>query len=238
MKAPSKRLDNAPHVLAWRKNIAEVDRLLEIHKQLSGDAPGRRRDVQVLNKSALIMLLACWEAYVEDLAKNSFEFMLEKASSPKIFPDFVLAIAGKEVKNGGAVDLWSLAGSGWKTALQHHKQKILDKYIVKSSFNTPSAENIDKLFSELIGLTAISREWFWPKMKNDAALTKLKNLIERRCEIAHRVESSSPVLKKDIEIYRSLISRMAVITHNRALALIYLRTKRKPWRRYRFGKTS
>lgn len=238
MAVTIKHLPIAPHVLAWRKNIAEVDRLLEIHKQLSGNGPGRRRDVQVLNKSALVMLLACWEAYVEDLAKNAFNLMLDHASSPSVFPDFVLAIAGKEIKNGGAADLWSLAGDGWKDSLKKHREKILDKYVVKGNFNTPSADNIDKLFSELIGLTSVSREWYWPKMQNTVALAKLQTLIERRGEIAHRVESSEAVLKKDIEMYRNLISRLCVITHNRTLALIYARVKKRPWRMYKYGKTS
>lgn len=236
MPPPIKAAD-APHVLAWRKNIAEVDRLLSIHTQVSGNRPGRKRDVQVLNKSALILLLACWEAYVEDMAKNSFEFMLDSATGPTVFEDYVLAIAAKEIKQGSTQDLWALAGSGWKTALRAHKEKILNKYIVKGSFNTPSSENIDKLFSELIGLKGVSKEWHWPSMSNENAIAKLAELIDRRGEIAHRVESSHAVYKKDVIAYRTFVSRLAVITHNRMLALVFAKTKKRPWRRYKHGKT-
>jgi len=235
MPLPSKSPD-APHVLAFRRNIAEVNRLLDIHSQLAGSGPGRKRDVQVLNKSAIVLLLACWEAYIEDLAKNSFEFMLKTATSPDVFEEFVLAIAAKELKQG--IEIWSLAGNGWKNALSKHKDKILNKYIVKGSFNTPSAENIDRLLSELIGLKGISKEWYWPKMTSEKAAEKLSELITRRGEIAHRVESSKPVSKKHVTDYQSLIFRLAVITHNRALALITVKTKLRPWRRYKHGKTA
>lgn len=234
--APPKAPDG-PHVLAWRKNISEVDRLLSIHSHLSGNGPGRKRDVQVLNKSALVLLLACWEAYVEDLAKNCFEFMLQNAKSPTVFEDFVLAIAAKEIKQGTTQDLWSLAGTGWQKALEAHKEKILNKYVVKGSFNTPSAENIDKLLSELLGLKGISKEWHWPGMSNAKAIEKLSALIDLRGEIAHRVESGA-VYKKNVLAYKNLIARLAVITHNRALALIYARTGKRAWRRYKQGKTT
>lgn len=228
----------APHVIAWRTNIQEVDRLLSIHTLVAGTSPGRKRDVQVLNKSALILLLACWEAYVEDMAKNSFEFMLDNAAAPNVFEEYVLAIAAKEIKQGSTQDLWALAGSGWKTALSAHKEKILNKYIVKGSFNTPSSENIDRLFSELIGLKGMSKEWHWPGMSNATAITKLAELIDQRGAIAHRVESSQAVYKKDVVAYRNFISRLAVITHNRMLALVYAKTKKRPWRRHKHGKTN
>lgn len=229
---------NAPHVLSVRKNLAEVNRLMEIHSSISGHGPGRRRNLQVLNKSAIVLLLACWEAYVEDLAKNAFEYMLGSASSPKIFPDHVLAIAGKRVTKNGAMDVWNLAGEGWKEALKTHKEEILCKYIQRGSFNTPSPENIDRLYSELIGLKSASKEWFWPGMSNHRVKEKIKGLIDLRGQIAHRVESSSPVYKQDVINYKKMIARLGTILHNRTLALIYSRTGQQPWRRYKHGKTT
>ena len=102
-----KRLPAAPHVKGLSKNLEEVNRLLSIHSDISGSGPGRKRDVQVLNKSALIMLLACWEAYIEDAAENFFNFALDNAEEPSVFPEHVLAIAAKEVKKGEASRLWA-----------------------------------------------------------------------------------------------------------------------------------
>lgn len=227
----------APHILGIQKNMSEVARLMDIHKVVSGAGAGRKRDVQVLNKSAIIITLACWEAYVEDLAKNAFEHMLNVANSPAVFPDHVLAIAGKRIAKAGALDVWSLADDGWKAALSSHKDEILNKYVVKGSFNTPSCANIDKLYSELIGLASASREFYWPGMSNDKAKQRLQNLIELRGKIAHRVMSGNSVYKEDVETYQKFIKRLATILHNRTLALIYARTNTTPWRSYRHGKT-
>lgn len=73
-------------------------------------------------------------------------------------------------------------------------------------------------------------------MSADSATSKLKELIERRGEIAHRVEASSPVYKKDVVAYKGIVFRLAVITHNRTVAHVYTRTSKRPWRTYRHGK--
>ena len=227
----------APHIVALQKNLKEVERLVSIHADISGSGPGRKRNVQVLNKSAIILLLACWEAYIEDLAENVFNILLEHASEPTVFPDHVLAIAAKEVKKGDAARLWSLSGEGWKVELKEHKQKILTKYIVRGSFNTPSSSNINTLFSELVGLTSISRQWYWPGMSNSKVDAKLTELIELRGSIAHRVEASRIIYKKDVEDFRKFILRLAVISNNRSVVMLKDRTNHKSWRKYKLGKT-
>lgn len=233
-----KRLPSAPHMKSLNNNFREIERLIEIHKEISGDGPGYKHNVQVLNKSAIVLLLGCWEAYIEDLAKNAFEVMLSKANEPTVFPEHVLAIAAKEIKNGDTLSLWALSGDGWKKALVSHKDKILNKYIERNAFNTPSAERIDKLFAELIGLTSLSGQWHWKNMTAGTSKSKLSDLIELRGSIAHRVEASETVTKTMVVNYKKLVTRLAVISHNRALAFIHGSTKARPWRRYRFGKTA
>lgn len=227
----------APHMVSLNNNFKEIERLIEIHTEISGDGPGYKHNVQVLNKSAIMLLLACWEAYIEDLAKNTFEVMLRKASIPTVFPEHVLAIAAKEIKNGDTLTLWSLAGDGWKSALASHKEKVFNKYIERNAFNTPSAERIDKLFTELIGLTSMSGHWQWVNMSSTTSKTKLSDLIELRGCIAHRVEASQKVTKTMVVTYKEFITRLAVICHNRALAFINAKTSVKPWKRYRYGNT-
>ena len=53
----------------FEKNKADVDNLLLFHKETGGDEPGRRdKRLEVLNKSAIVLITAVWEAYCEDLA--------------------------------------------------------------------------------------------------------------------------------------------------------------------------
>ncbi len=64
------------HIQNFRANLADVIRLIQIHRDLSGSERGRRVGVECLNKSAIVLILASWEAFVEDLAESAFDCML------------------------------------------------------------------------------------------------------------------------------------------------------------------
>jgi hypothetical protein len=49
------------------ENCEDVERLLTIHQDLAGNTPGRKYGVEVLNKSAIVLICAYWEAYNEDI---------------------------------------------------------------------------------------------------------------------------------------------------------------------------
>ncbi len=225
-----------PHIDSLKTNFQEINRILEIHGEISGSGPGYKHNVQVLNKSAVVLLLACWEAYIEDLAENSFNFMLSKSKQPNVFPDHVLAIAAKEIKKSNS-DIWKLANMGWKTIMESHKNTILEKYTVQGAFNTPNPKNIDTLFSNLIGFTSISRTWYWRAMSIDNSKKKLERLIDLRGSIAHRVQSSRKVTKAHVTDCKGFIFRLAIISNNRVVKYIEDKIGVKPWRTLRYRKT-
>ncbi len=231
-----RRPKRPPHIDSLKTNFEEIDRILEIHGEISGSGRGYKHNVQVLNKSAIVLLLACWEAYIEDLADNSFNFMLSKSKQPDVFPEHVLAKAAKEIKKSNS-DVWSLANMGWKTVMQAHKNKILENYTVKGAFNTPSPKNIDTLFSNLIGFTSISRTWYWRAMSIENSKRKLERLIDLRGNIAHRVQSSRKVTKAHVKDSKTFIFRLAIISNNRVVKYIEDQIDIKPWLTLRYRKT-
>ena len=221
----------------FETNIAEVKRLLEVHKQLAGKSPGRKHNVEVLNKSAIVLLVACWEAFVEDLASAAFESMLTHATTHTVFPDDVLTLASKKFKAPAADnrEVWRLAGDGWRSVLADHKSDLFKEYIGK--LNTPKPKQIDALFSSLIGLTSLSSRWSWRTVTSDRTTQKLTELVELRGSIAHRVAASKAVHKAKVFDYLWLVYRLAVVSSNRVRAFIYARTKQRPWSAYRFRNT-
>ena len=50
------------------KNCEDINKLLEFHESSGGSSPGRRYGLEVLNKSAVVLICAIWEAYCEDIA--------------------------------------------------------------------------------------------------------------------------------------------------------------------------
>ena len=218
------------------KNINEVKRLLEIHRLLAGNSPGRKYNVEVLNKSAIVMLVACWEAFIEDLASSAFKFMLEHATDHTAFPDDVLAIASKKLKSAqDNREVGRLAGTGWRSVLTEHKDDLFKEYIGK--LNTPKPKQVDSLFSSLLGLSSISSKWFWHTVPHDKACQKLTGLIELRGSIAHQVGAGKAVSKALVSDYMRFVYRLAVISNNRTRAFVAARTKKIPWPSYKYVNT-
>jgi hypothetical protein len=220
--------DFPPHIQHLVINIAEVTRLIEIHSEIGGTGPGRRHNVEVLNRSAIVLLVACWESFVEDLAEEAFDFMLQNATDPTVFPARVLSIAGKGLKDAeDAREIWNLAGVGWRTVLTAHRQTILNEFT--GTFNTPRPSKIDPLFEKLIGLNNFSRTWRWRGMPNNRAVNNLEALVTRRGEIAHQVTAGAAVRRNYVESSLELIYQLGAVASNVVRNFLIERTGNDPW---------
>ena len=224
---------SAPHIGSLNSNLADVRRLLQIHRNVAGNERGRKYGVEVLNKSAIVLLVACWEAYVEDLAKASFDRLLDAASNHSVFPMTVLTRASKPLKDSSDERaVWDLAGSGWRQVVETHRDTTLEKYVDR--LNTPSAKNIDELFTSLLGIKSLSKSWSWSRLSSGKAVEKLSSLIDVRGQIAHRVEATESVRKGYVTSSADMISRLAVCSHNRVVKHLSSLSV-SSWSSYRLG---
>lgn len=188
------------HIQNFRANLADVIRLIQIHRDLSGSERGRRVGVECLNKSAIVLILASWEAFVEDLAESAFDCMLANAPDHTVFPNHVLTLAWADFKKAQTADAFTSIATGWKVVLSNYRNMILEKFIVKGSFNTPSGPNCNNLFTNLIGLHPFTGSWTWKitrsNVTSDDAEKLLQTLIDLRGEIAHRATTAKAVQKQ------------------------------------------
>jgi hypothetical protein len=200
-------------VRGFIENTEEVGALIALHEKHTGTDAGRRFGVEILNKSGVVLLTACWEAFVEDAASTAFEYILKHSTDPKKLPDSVLKRVAKAVRDDKH-DLkpWELAGDGWRRVLADYKDKMLHTHV--SFFNTPKAGNIDALFDELLGLPNISNKWTWNRMSAQKARDRLAEYVELRGSIAHRVKASKSVRKQTVKDYGDFIGRLAERTAN------------------------
>lgn len=217
-----------PHIQLMIDNVREVDRLVEIHRKVGGRRSGRPKNVEVLNKSGVVLLVACWEAFVEEVARQAFDFMVSNATKPSIFPNRVLALAGREIRGDkDETRIWSLAAGGWKEILRSHASQMQQRYI--GSFNTPSSKNIDSLFESLIGCRSVSSGWSWTGMSAERAQRKLDALVDLRHEIAHKVKTTRRVQKKLVTEHTDFIQRLAGQLSNQIAKYVESRTDKEPW---------
>ena len=221
-----------PHLQGLLDNLKESLSVLDIHEKVSGQGRGRKHGVEVLNKSALVLIVACWEAYVEDTIDSALTFMIDNCTDHTVFPKNVLdrVSSGKQGPKA-----WDLAGEGWKDALRDNLTGVLSK--TTGALNTPRAKQVDELFDKVIGLHNLSSKWTWRHVTADQAIARLDTLITTRGSIAHRVKHSDTVYKKAVRDAVDLITRLAVRTNNEARSHVHSRVGKYPWYAIRYKST-
>ena len=227
MKA--KPMEHATHLSSLSDNLKETLSLLKIHRIAAGAGPGRKVGVEVLNKSAIVLAVASWEAYVEDTVGSALEFIISNAKDHTVLPKQVLERVGQ--KNQG-IHAWRLAGDGWKGSLRDNLKEVLSSTTGK--LNTPKPNQVNELFAKAIGLEKIATKWFWPGRSNASCVAALEKLIELRGSIAHRVTHSDKVWKKDVRDAVALIARIGAVTNNVTCDYVSGLVGKDPWMRVKW----
>jgi RiboL-PSP-HEPN len=193
---------------AFVENFEDVRQLLELHRMRGGKGPGGKHGLEVLNKAAIVLITAFWEAYCEDLAAEGLEHLVKHSDSADKLPLLLRKRIAKDVKEDRhELAVWKLAGDGWKTYLSDRMQELTEKRNRK--LNTPGAEQIDELFKTALGIADISNHWSWKGASFDRTRGNLNNFVELRGSIAHRGRSSQTVRRKQVTDYISLVGGLA-----------------------------
>jgi len=194
---------------AFDENAKDIEKLLRLHEQEGGTAKGRRFGLEVLNKSAIVLITSYWEAYCEDIAAEALEHLVKHLKDAANLPVELKKQVAKELKNDPHdLAVWKLSGSGWS---KHLKSRLNDLRQERSRrLNTPKYSNIDGLFHSAIGVADISCSWTWArKMTVARARKKLDKYVTLRGEIAHRGKAAKSVKKADAVDYFDFIQKVA-----------------------------
>lgn len=195
------------------ENAHDIERLLELHQEKGGTSPGRRRGLEVLNKSAIVLITSFWEAYCEDIAAEGLEHIVKYGASADSLPKEIKQIIAKELKadTTNELSIWSLCGDGWKHILKTRLDRLQEQRNKK--LNTPKTQNIDDLFLQSMGLSSVSSSWKWAKKMTAArARKKLDRYVTLRGEIAHRGIAAKKVTKAQVEDYFDFILQLVTKT--------------------------
>ena len=189
------------------QNLKDVERLLEIHADVGGNAQGRRFGLEVLNKSAIILITAIWEAYCEDLAAEALMHMVDNAPSGLSLPkELKKKLAADILADQNKLAMWDLADAAWKARTQGRLETLMAER--NRRLNTPKTAQINELFVAAIGLPDISTAWKWKRMSAAQSARKLDNFVELRGAIAHRGNAASGVKKSQVTDYLAHVKRL------------------------------
>jgi hypothetical protein len=212
------------NVGALHQSARSIGTLQVIHKERSKPEQGCRRAVGILNRSVVVFLVACWEAFVEDLAMIGARHLAAEDSLPDKVPEFVRKQVCRRVRDGKQeLAPWQLTGTGWRRAILEHAQ------VEVARLNTPTAANVDELLWRCLGVETVSSSWILNGSANRAR-RRLDKLVRVRGSIAHRVSSDETITVLVVESYESLILEMAVSTAHRVKEHLQECTGKAPWR--------
>lgn len=212
------------HLKLLIENILEENNLLDIHSNVAGNKPGRKYNVEVLNKSGIVLLVACWESYVEDVVTEAYKYLLHNAKTPDVLPIEVRLLASKELRETkDERKVWDLSGNGWKNVLDEYRKNQIN------SFNTPRSNNINKLYKYLLGIQNITASFRISRINNQDICKRLDSLVTLRGSIAHKVKTEDAVTKKMVGNYIKLINKLAENMNNIVNTYIKKLVGSEPW---------
>ncbi|WP_127846974.1 MAE_28990/MAE_18760 family HEPN-like nuclease [Caulobacter sp. FWC26] len=194
---------------SFDNHVKDVERLLQLHTQLGGKGKGRRYGLEVLNKSAIVLITAFWEAYCEDIAAEGLEHIVKNAKSADALPKSLKKQIAKELKEDkNEISIWDISDDKWRAFLTSRLGKLQESR--NTTLNTPKSYNINKLFDDAVGITDIASNWkISPKTDAKAAADKLDRFVTLRGNIAHRGVDEASVKKKSVDDYLKLVKALA-----------------------------
>jgi hypothetical protein len=221
---------------AFDANLKDVRRLIDFHEEKSGTSRGRRYGLEVLNKSAIVLLCACWEAYCEDIASEALEFIVKHANSADQLPtDLKKSLLKSLSESKHELEVWRIADSGWRTVATDRMAALREARAKR--LNTPKSAQIDDLFRSAIGINSVSSEWkITPRTTADKTRKKLDHFVSLRGEIAHRSKADTSVKKADVMAFAELIHVLAAKTGGTVNKFVFKAVGRTMWRRKSKGK--
>lgn len=199
-----------------------------MHRTAGGGAKGRRFGLEVLNKSAIVLLTSFWEAYCEDIAAEALEHVVGHAPSADKLPEELKKLIAKELKqNADALVIWKVADGGWREVL---KSRLASMQIERNwQWNTPKSGYIDQLFHSALGIPRISDKWRWKRIPPDNARAKLDKYVKLRGAIAHRGSAASSVTKANVTDYFGVLKRLVARTGGTVRAHVRTITSNPLW---------
>ena len=199
-----------------------------MHREAVGDGSGKKHRVDVLNRSAVVFIAACWESYIEDLASEAFDFLLENAKESDSIPMRVRIYASRELRTDkDERKIWNLAGDGWRIVLMNYRAKLKARWL--QNFNTPKSGQVTQLFSELLDIPDITASWTWRDMEPAEAATILDEFMIIRGNIAHRTKHSEQVHKSTSKNFLNHVVNIVEHSDDHVAKHITTLTGKSPW---------
>ncbi len=195
-------------------NFEDIEHLIGMVKgmRILDETDGENSDaeVNVLYRSAVVLMISHWEAYIEDICAEALSHIVEETTDPDKLPKEIRKKVGKEIKStNNDIEAWKLAADGWKVFLKQREAKYFEER--NRSFNTPKPEQTNMFVENVIGLKNITNSWKFDDVSAEENAERLKKLVELRGQIAHRGnlnhELTEDWLVEEVKFLKKIVSK-------------------------------
>lgn len=216
---PSK--SRASYQQKYKQDVSALTKEIEIkedeHLKKNKDGRGKR-GYGHLGRSAVVMLCASLESYIENIMKEVIDgHYISTIEDAAHLPDSVKKmICNKLAKE----DMLLLSGDGWKRVYADiFEKEVFSDY----GFSTPKADKINKWALKFIGIEP---------MNNYIRNKDLNDFIAVRGNIAHQGIKAGYIGKHDVDWYIELIDDVVlhIDTVTGEHLKNFLNMNKKPWR--------
>jgi len=250
------KLNIAHPIDSYLENMDELISLMTIYSHVSNhplkNPSGEPCTTEILIKQGIVFIVTCWDEYVKQLVTSAFDFMLDQAKNPDVFPLQVKMITSQKLQplhpdsfdddrarrrkekaretwdtHLWKQDIWHLAGDGWIRLLRDNKEEVIKQYV--DTFQSPRPDSIDKLFASIIGFKSLSSHWSWLGMSCEDAKKCLNILLNIRGNLVHTNQAHRLVTIDDIDYFSLLVNKLAGISANVVREHVYKQTGQYPW---------
>ena len=195
------------------RNLKDVEKLLDMYEaseqlfRIDGKEIPEGYDIAL--KSSLVLLVTCWEAYIEDIVTEAIEHLSEHLDDPSKLPELHKEYLVKHLQSKGKKSYWELAGDGWKNVIADNLKKTKGQR--DFNFKSPKSEETTAFIKNNLGIENISSIWRFNDKTAEENSQILDKLVEKRGMIAHRLTLDNPVsieaIKSAIKFYKNLAKR-------------------------------
>lgn len=210
----------------FQTNLNDIRSLLDL--SLTLDGVDQRR---VIFRSAVVLLIASWEQYIEQLAESSIAVLTDRLRDSTTLPEKVKqSVAINSVSDNRSNlknysdSVWMFASKGWKNAYIEYCERLT------SNLHSASPSNVIELYWKILGIRDLSLAWYSQELTSEECVEKLNDLVELRHDIAHGANTRIDDLEEEnirdqtefiatiAKInYQSIFDRTAELSQSQAL---------------------
>lgn len=167
--------------------MIDIHRLMEAYYTANKKKKRGKRALDHFTRSSILLLVAAWETYIEELLVESVNMICLKIGDPHSLPNPVKKNLTKYVEeHKNELKAFQLSGDKWKIIYVEYAE------IMTNQLNTPKKNKVDELFKNFLGVECVSSQW--GKSSPDF-------IVEVRGTIAHKVRSENYLQSKVVEAF-------------------------------------